>query len=104
MMTYPGDHDAEAVLSEFWEANAPDELDTESEWPGMAPTPSMSSPDAPDALAAAVADQFADPGEPLARLRVALVPAAAALTYRRRRGPWPPSTSRSARTTSTSPR
>ncbi|MFG2563314.1 DUF4253 domain-containing protein [Streptomyces sp. NPDC048496] len=74
-MTYPGDHDAEDVLSEFWEANAPDELDTETEWPGMTPTPSVSGPDAPDELAAAIADQFADLGEPLNRLRVALVPA-----------------------------
>ncbi|MFH8476864.1 DUF4253 domain-containing protein [Streptomyces sp. NPDC018000] len=75
MMTYPGDHDAEDVLSEFWEAYAPDELDADNEWPGLAPAPSVSGPDTADDLATEIADQLTDPGGPLEGLRIALAPA-----------------------------
>ncbi|MER6106354.1 DUF4253 domain-containing protein [Streptomyces sp. NPDC001832] len=73
-MTYPGDHDAEDVLSEFWEAYAPDELDADNKWPGLAPAGSVAGPDAPDDLAAEIADQLADL-RGLDGLRMALAPA-----------------------------
>ncbi|MEV0493781.1 DUF4253 domain-containing protein [Streptomyces atratus] len=74
--SYPGDHDAEDVLSEFWESYAPDELDAaDDEWPGLAPTPSADGPDAPDDLATEIANELTDPDGPMAGLRPALVPA-----------------------------
>ncbi|WP_327177242.1 DUF4253 domain-containing protein [Streptomyces sp. NBC_01335] len=99
-VSYPGDHDAEEVLLDFWEPYAADELgdgagesdgerhgasDSESggasgrapEWPGLAPSPATKGPDEPDQLAADLADMFSsahldDQG---AGLRPALVPA-----------------------------
>ncbi|ROQ68119.1 uncharacterized protein DUF4253 [Streptomyces sp. 840.1] len=76
--TYPGDHDAEDVLSEAWEAYAADELDLDdsaSAWPGPAPTPAEAGPDTPDGLAGEIADQLIDMGFAPAGMRGALVPA-----------------------------
>ncbi|MFF0076455.1 DUF4253 domain-containing protein [Streptomyces sp. NPDC005494] len=68
--TYPGDHDAEDVLAEAWEAYACDELGSEhAEWPGLAPAPAGSTSETPDELAAAIADMIAETARP------ALVPA-----------------------------
>ncbi|GGT34067.1 DUF4253 domain-containing protein [Streptomyces chromofuscus] len=68
--SYPGDHDAEEVLAEYWE-------DTEDDdWPGLAPEPPASpgTPD-PDALATETADRLLTDGTWLKDPRVALVPA-----------------------------
>ncbi|MFG2405501.1 DUF4253 domain-containing protein [Streptomyces brevispora] len=76
--TYPGDHDAEDVLSEVWGAYADDELaldDSAKGWPGLAPTPAEAGPDTPDALAAEVADQLTEMGFSPAGMRAALVSA-----------------------------
>ncbi|WP_250291157.1 DUF4253 domain-containing protein [Streptomyces atroolivaceus] len=67
--TYPGDHDAEEVLSEAWEAYASDELEVPAPWPGLAPAPAASTAGTPDELAAGIADMLADTARP------ALVPA-----------------------------
>ncbi|WP_405390176.1 DUF4253 domain-containing protein [Streptomyces sp. NBC_01102] len=67
--SYPGDHDAEDVLAEYWGDYAPDELEDAAEWPGLAPTPSASSSETPDELAAEIADQLTEGA------RTALVPA-----------------------------
>ncbi|MFE4453647.1 DUF4253 domain-containing protein [Streptomyces sp. NPDC056796] len=67
--TYPGDHDAEDVLSENWEAYADDEIEEAAPWPGLAPVPAASTPETPDELAAGIADMIADTARP------ALVPA-----------------------------
>lgn len=74
-MSYPGDHDAEDVLSEVWDAYAADELHTENAWPGLAPTPVTDGPDSPETLAAEMADMLTDDGMPLENSRLALVPA-----------------------------
>ncbi|MFI9616118.1 DUF4253 domain-containing protein [Streptomyces sp. NPDC052023] len=68
--SYPGDHDPEEVLSEYWE-------DTEDdEWPGLAPEPRVVTPAPdPDALAADLADHLLTDGTWLKEPRVALVPA-----------------------------
>lgn len=76
--SYPGDHDAETVLTEAWEAHESDELglvDSAGAWPGLAPSPAEAGPDEPDALAAEIADQLTAPGSPMAGIRIALVPA-----------------------------
>ncbi len=73
--SYPGDHDAEEVLSEVWDAYAADELDTENAWPGLAPTPVADGPDSPETLAADMADMLTDDGMALEDARLALVPA-----------------------------
>lgn len=73
--SYPGDHDAEEVLSEAWEAYAEDELDTEDAWPGLAPAPLVDGPDSPEDLASAMADMLTDEGSWLPGARPALVPA-----------------------------
>ncbi|GEC04705.1 hypothetical protein SSP24_23600 [Streptomyces spinoverrucosus] len=68
--SYPGDHDAEEVLAEYWE-------DTEDDdWPGLAPEPQpeSDSPD-PDALATDIADHLLTDGTWLKEPRLALVPA-----------------------------
>ncbi|QWB23884.1 MULTISPECIES: DUF4253 domain-containing protein [Streptomyces] len=78
-VSYPGDHDAEEVLAEYWEECAA-EGDT---WPGpAAPATQDPAPDAdpdmapdPDAVAAAVADSLLEAGGPLKDPRLALVPA-----------------------------
>lgn len=67
--SYPGDHDAEDVLGEFWEEYASDELEDGAEWPGLAPTPAASASGTPDELAAEIADQLTQGA------RTALVPA-----------------------------
>ncbi|MFJ2832540.1 DUF4253 domain-containing protein [Streptomyces sp. NPDC087263] len=99
-VSYPGDHDAEEVLAEFWEEYASDAPDPDedhpgkevvveafgephtydetvapygSQWPGLAPA---TAPDAdPDARAAEIADSLADSGSWLKDPRLALVPA-----------------------------
>ncbi|MFD5632397.1 DUF4253 domain-containing protein [Streptomyces sp. NPDC127072] len=99
-MSYPGDHDAEEVLAEFWEEYATEELgpaedhpamaavvelfgepatyeDTVApygpEWPGLAPATTADAD--PDARAAEIADSLADSGSWLKDPRIALVPA-----------------------------
>ncbi|MFJ8863317.1 DUF4253 domain-containing protein [Streptomyces sp. NPDC102451] len=67
--TYPGDHDAEDVLREAWEAYAEDDPEESARWPGLAPAPAASTSGAPDELAADTADILADTARP------ALVPA-----------------------------
>ncbi|WP_329219970.1 DUF4253 domain-containing protein [Streptomyces sp. NBC_01485] len=68
-MSYPGDHDAEEVLAEYWEDNAEEELaegisGTEgiepfgSDWPGLAPAASPTA--TPDVRAAQIADSLTD--------------------------------------------
>ncbi|MEV6792837.1 DUF4253 domain-containing protein [Streptomyces sp. NPDC051320] len=72
--SYAGDHDAEDVLREFWEEYADDELGAGgAPWPGLGPTPSRSTSEDPDELAAEVARQLAASEIPGAR--PALVPA-----------------------------
>ncbi|MFD8693044.1 DUF4253 domain-containing protein [Streptomyces sp. NPDC059651] len=73
--SYPGDHDAEDVLSEVWDAYAEDELDTGNTWPGLAPVPLAEGPDSPEELAAAMADMLTDDGMAMEGARLALVPA-----------------------------
>ncbi|WP_405870398.1 MULTISPECIES: DUF4253 domain-containing protein [unclassified Streptomyces] len=71
-VSYPGDHDPEDVLAEFWEEYAQEEAD-EDEWPGLAPArPPRTDP---DALAAEIADFLVDDGSWLKEPRLALVPA-----------------------------
>ncbi|MBK3575611.1 DUF4253 domain-containing protein [Streptomyces sp. MBT65] len=91
-VSYPGDHDAEEVLEEFWEECAADELfgeqatDAEEdetispygpEWPGLAPATSTERESAvdPDARAAEIADSLTESGSWLKEPRLALVPA-----------------------------
>ncbi|MFD7818494.1 DUF4253 domain-containing protein [Streptomyces sp. NPDC059785] len=99
--TYPGDHDPEEVLADYWEEYAADELsaadpdrpgrerveevfgprspfaDTVAPfgpvWPGLAPAGPGSAD--PDARAAAVADSLTGPDSWLEAPRAALVPA-----------------------------
>ncbi|MFB6941637.1 DUF4253 domain-containing protein [Streptomyces sp. NPDC060286] len=74
--SYPGDHDAEEVLGEYWADCAPDELDAAAdEWPGLAPSPAADGPDNPDDLAAAIADECTGPDGWYPGTRAALVPA-----------------------------
>ncbi|MGW7049313.1 DUF4253 domain-containing protein [Streptomyces avermitilis] len=103
--SYPGDHDAEEVLAEFWEEYAADELSAGEEraeevfgtpgsgaetvapfgpvWPGLAPAARLTTgpgagPDEtadPDAHAAGTADSLAADGSWLKEPRLALVPA-----------------------------
>ncbi|MDX3314931.1 DUF4253 domain-containing protein [Streptomyces sp. ME08-AFT2] len=69
-MSYPGDHDAEDVLAEFWEECAADG----EEWPGLADGRALASD--PDVRAAQVADSLAGEGGSLfAAPHLALVPA-----------------------------
>ena len=74
--SYPGDHDAEEVLTEFWEEYAAEE----DVWPGLSPaTTSTTSTEAgqtdADELAAQLADALLAPGSSLKEPRLALVPA-----------------------------
>ncbi|MFE1312141.1 DUF4253 domain-containing protein [Streptomyces sp. NPDC058755] len=62
-VSYPGDHDAEDVLAEYWEDCAEEELAEEAEpfgieWPGLAPALSPTAD--PDTRAAQVADSLTD--------------------------------------------
>lgn len=68
-VSYPGDHDAEEVLAEYWEEYAPEG----DAWPGPAGPPPLQQD--PDVVAAGVADSLLDGGGPLKDPRLALVPA-----------------------------
>lgn len=99
-VSYPGDHDADEVLAEFWEDYAADELDGDKEyasrevvedlfgkpdpyeetvapygpvWPGLAPATAPAAD--PETRAAEIADSLADSGSWLKEPRLALVPA-----------------------------
>ncbi|GAA3096104.1 DUF4253 domain-containing protein [Streptomyces echinatus] len=79
--SYPGDHDAEDVLAEYWEEETEDGGAAEEiepfgdEWPGLAPAPAALSV-APDTRAAQVADALCgDPESGIERAHLALVPA-----------------------------
>ncbi|MEV6838173.1 DUF4253 domain-containing protein [Streptomyces sp. NPDC051133] len=78
--SYPGDHDAEDVLAEYWEAETEDgEVVEETEpfgdeWPGLAPAGALSAD--PDTRAAQIADALAgDPDGEVEEPHLALVPA-----------------------------
>ncbi|MEE1744357.1 DUF4253 domain-containing protein [Streptomyces sp. JV184] len=74
--TYPGDHDAEEVLTEYWHDCAPEELDAaEGDWPGLAPVPAAEGQSSPDDLAAEIVDEYVGPGDWYPGARMALVPA-----------------------------
>jgi hypothetical protein len=68
-MSYPGDHDAEEVLADFWEECAA----KDEEWPGLADAPDRLQD--PDSAVAGIADSLLDGGGPLKDPRLALVPA-----------------------------
>ncbi|QES06705.1 DUF4253 domain-containing protein [Streptomyces venezuelae] len=72
-MSDPADHEAENVLTEFWTANASEELPGSGDWPGLAPAQPYDTD--PDETAAAVAEMLTEPGFWLADARPALVPA-----------------------------
>ncbi|WP_330459163.1 DUF4253 domain-containing protein [Streptomyces sp. NBC_00820] len=77
LMSYPGDHDAEELLAEYWEGNAEDELAEEVEpfgaqWPGLAPAGSRTAD--PDTRAERIADGLAA-GSAFKEPHLALVPA-----------------------------
>ncbi|CAM5705281.1 DUF4253 domain-containing protein [Streptomyces aurantiogriseus] len=78
-MSYPGDHDPDDVLAEYWEDNAEEELAEEIEpfgpdWPGLAPAASPTA--TPDARAAQIADSLTDGTRTwLEEPHLALVPA-----------------------------
>ncbi|MFJ6017326.1 DUF4253 domain-containing protein [Streptomyces sp. NPDC092952] len=74
--SYPGDHDAEEILAGYWQDNAPEEIDAaENDWPGLAPVPAAEGLDAPDDLAAAIAEECVGPAGWYPGSRAALVPA-----------------------------
>ncbi|WP_461087186.1 DUF4253 domain-containing protein [Streptomyces deserti] len=68
-MSYPGDHDAEEVLVEYWEEYAAED----DVWPG--PAAAQAPGRDPDSVAAGVADSLVGDGGPLKDPRLALVPA-----------------------------
>ncbi|WNZ09432.1 DUF4253 domain-containing protein [Streptomyces sp. 11x1] len=71
-MSYPGDHDADEILAEFWDAYATVE---DPEWSGLA-APPASAPDTapdPDALAVETADALVKDPSRLKDPRLALV-------------------------------
>ncbi|MFD4880321.1 DUF4253 domain-containing protein [Streptomyces sp. NPDC058420] len=68
-LSYPGDHDADEVLADFWEAYASEG----DEWPGLAEALTLVAD--PDARAVEVADSLAGGGSWLKDPRLALVPA-----------------------------
>ncbi|MFJ2936436.1 DUF4253 domain-containing protein [Streptomyces sp. NPDC087219] len=72
-MSDPADHEAEEVLSEFWDANAPEEIAGGAGWPGLAPAQPCDTD--PDEAAAVVAEMLTEPGFWLEDARPALVPA-----------------------------
>ncbi|MEU2717582.1 DUF4253 domain-containing protein [Streptomyces sp. NPDC007205] len=79
--SYPGDHDAEDVLAEYWEEETEDGETAEeiepfgSEWPGLAPAPAALSAD-PDTRAAQIADALGGDRESgVEEAHLALVPA-----------------------------
>ncbi|MEH0428234.1 DUF4253 domain-containing protein [Streptomyces stelliscabiei] len=71
--SYPGDHDADEVLAEFWDAYAGTE---DPDWPGLtgAPAPDRFPAD-PDTIAATTADALVEDPSRLKDPRLALVPA-----------------------------
>lgn len=80
-MSYPGDHDPEELLAEYWAyaIEEPDDLDGtiapyDESWPGLAPAPE-SLPADPDIRAAETADALLDEGSWFKDPRLALVPA-----------------------------
>jgi hypothetical protein len=80
-MSYPGDHDPEELLAEYWAyaIEEPDDLDEtiapfDETWPGPAPAPA-SLPADPDTRAAETADALLDEGSWFKDPRLALVPA-----------------------------
>ncbi|MFF3845478.1 DUF4253 domain-containing protein [Streptomyces sp. NPDC002328] len=82
-VSYPGDHDAEDVLADYWEGDEEDEPDDElgdwlapfgPDWPGLAPALPLTVD--PGACATQLADALSDGSRPwLKDPRVALVPA-----------------------------
>lgn len=71
-MSYPGDHDAEELLEDFWYECVTKE---DAEWPGLAAAPVTAGSLAPDSLATDIADALVENGGPLKDPRLALVPA-----------------------------
>lgn len=77
--SYPGDHDAEDVLAEYWEDRTEEETPRRAGpfgpgWPGLAPAPALTAD--PDTRAAQVADSLTDdPPGWFKDARLALVPA-----------------------------
>ncbi|MFE7841765.1 DUF4253 domain-containing protein [Streptomyces sp. NPDC057474] len=71
-MSYPGDHDADEVLAEFWDEYATTE---DPDWPGLAEAPVLAPAPDPDALAAETADALVKDPSRLKEPRLALVPA-----------------------------
>ncbi|MEU1557547.1 DUF4253 domain-containing protein [Streptomyces scabiei] len=69
--SYPGDHDADEVLAEFWDESAGTD---DPDWPGLTEAPARPSDD-PDTLAAATADALVRDPSRLKEPRLALVPA-----------------------------
>lgn len=71
--SYPGDHDAEDVLAEYWETYAEEELGYDAEeWPGLAEASALKED--PDRRAAEIAGAAIGEGH-LKGARIALVPA-----------------------------
>lgn len=68
-MSYPGDHDADEILAELWEADPPEG----AEWPGLADAPKLVAD--PDTRAAEVADTLTEGRPWLREPHLALVPA-----------------------------
>ncbi|MFJ5310012.1 DUF4253 domain-containing protein [Streptomyces sp. NPDC088350] len=68
-MSYPGDHDADEVLEEFWE----EYTEEGDEWPGLAEPLTLAAD--PDERAAEVADSLADGRPGFKAPHLALVPA-----------------------------
>ncbi|KOV70714.1 DUF4253 domain-containing protein [Streptomyces sp. MMG1121] len=78
--SYPGDHDAEDILAEYWEEETEELEDTEEtapfgyEWPGLAPAAHLAAD--PDTRAAQVADALESGRDALIEeAHLALVPA-----------------------------
>ncbi|GGJ64273.1 hypothetical protein GCM10010121_088700 [Streptomyces brasiliensis] len=73
-VSYPGDHDAEDVLAEFWEDLAGEDEDgSERPWPGLAPAAPLTHD--PGTGAARLADSLSEGHSGFRDLRLALVPA-----------------------------
>ncbi|WP_128432654.1 DUF4253 domain-containing protein [Streptomyces cyaneus] len=77
-MSYPGDHDAEEVLEEFWDECAEEDAD----WPGLLDTERTDAATGledtatdPESVASDVVDSLLDGRAPLKDPRLALVPA-----------------------------
>ncbi len=71
-MSYPGDHDAEEVLEEFWDECAEEDAD----WPGLAGTEGADAAPDPESVASDIVGSLLDGrGGPLKDPRLALVPA-----------------------------